>query len=181
MNLFFKDFIYLFIRDTERETETQAKGKAGSLQGAWCGTWPQDSGIMTWAKGRVSTTEPPRFPQNPGLLNIPQHFVSWRGRGSVAPVTPGLGSTCVGAALVSAVPSWGLTHLALMPALPFVCCVSMPVTLCLGILSCKMGIMVTTPSWCYRDDKVKWDTAPGPEGAFDECWHSFISFSFFEI
>ena len=30
----FLDFIYLFMRDTEREAETQAEGKAGSLQGA---------------------------------------------------------------------------------------------------------------------------------------------------
>ena len=31
---FFKDFIYLFMRDTQRETETQAEVEAGSLQGA---------------------------------------------------------------------------------------------------------------------------------------------------
>ena len=31
---FFKDYIYLFMRDTEREAETQAVGEAGSLQGA---------------------------------------------------------------------------------------------------------------------------------------------------
>ena len=35
---FFKDFIYLFMRDTERdrerEAETQAEGQAGSMQGA---------------------------------------------------------------------------------------------------------------------------------------------------
>ena len=34
----FKDFIYLFLRDTERETETQAEGEAGSMQGAQFGT-----------------------------------------------------------------------------------------------------------------------------------------------
>ena len=28
---FFKDFIYLFMRDTEREAETQAEGEAGSM------------------------------------------------------------------------------------------------------------------------------------------------------
>ena len=33
-----KDFIYLFMRDEEREAETQAKGEAGSPQGARCGT-----------------------------------------------------------------------------------------------------------------------------------------------
>ena len=34
----FKDFIYLFIRDTQREAETQAEGEAGYLWGAQCGT-----------------------------------------------------------------------------------------------------------------------------------------------
>ena len=29
-----KEFIYLFMRDTEREAETQAEGEAGSMQGA---------------------------------------------------------------------------------------------------------------------------------------------------
>ena len=32
--IFFKDFIYLFMRDTQREAETQAEGEAGSMQGA---------------------------------------------------------------------------------------------------------------------------------------------------
>ena len=36
--LFFKDFIYLLMRHTERETETQAEGEASSMQGARCGT-----------------------------------------------------------------------------------------------------------------------------------------------
>ena len=30
---FFKDFIYLFMRDTHTEVETQAEGEAGSLWG----------------------------------------------------------------------------------------------------------------------------------------------------
>ena len=44
--LFFKK-IYLFMRDTEREAETQAEGETGFLQGARCGTRSQDPGIMT--------------------------------------------------------------------------------------------------------------------------------------
>ena len=38
--IFFKDFIFLFTRDTEREreAETQAKGEADSMQGAQRGT-----------------------------------------------------------------------------------------------------------------------------------------------
>ena len=31
LNNFFKDFIYLFMRDTEREAETQAEGEEGSM------------------------------------------------------------------------------------------------------------------------------------------------------
>ena len=30
-NFFFKDFIYLFMRDTKREAETQTEGEAGSM------------------------------------------------------------------------------------------------------------------------------------------------------
>ena len=37
--LFFKDFIYLFVRNTEKEAETQAKGEASSL---WGVLGPQD-------------------------------------------------------------------------------------------------------------------------------------------
>ena len=52
---FFKDFIYLFMRDTERErereAETQAEGEAGSMQGAQCGTQSWVSRIRLWAEG----------------------------------------------------------------------------------------------------------------------------------
>ena len=43
-------FIYLFMRDTEREAETQAEGEAGSMQGAPCGTRPQDPRITPGLK-----------------------------------------------------------------------------------------------------------------------------------
>ena len=50
---FFKDFIYLFMRNTEweREAETQAEGEAGSMQGAWSGTRYWVSRIRPWAEG----------------------------------------------------------------------------------------------------------------------------------
>ena len=51
------------MRDTQREAETQAEGEAGSLQGAQCRTWSQDSRITLGAKGRRSTTEPPWRPE----------------------------------------------------------------------------------------------------------------------
>ena len=56
--LFFKDFIYLFMRNRG------AENKAGSMQGARCGTRYWDSRIMPWAEGRHSTTEPPVHPYN---------------------------------------------------------------------------------------------------------------------
>ena len=45
-----------------REREREAERKAGSMQGAGCRTQSQDSRIIPWAKGRCSTTEPPRHP-----------------------------------------------------------------------------------------------------------------------
>ena len=53
-------FIYLFMRDTEGEAETQAEGEADRV---WCGTRSQNPRIMTWAKVRCSITEPPRLPR----------------------------------------------------------------------------------------------------------------------
>ena len=51
--IFLKDFIYLFMRYTEkeREAETQAEGEAGSMQGTRRGTRSQVSRIMPWAEG----------------------------------------------------------------------------------------------------------------------------------
>ena len=64
-----KYFIYLFLRDTERETETQAEGEVGSLRGAQCGTQSRDPRVRSWAKGRCSTAEPPRCPPKMPFLN----------------------------------------------------------------------------------------------------------------
>ena len=45
-NFFFlKDFIYLFMKDTQREAEAQAEGEAGSLWGGPGGTQSQDPRI----------------------------------------------------------------------------------------------------------------------------------------
>lgn len=60
--LFFKYFICLFMRDTEREAETYVEGKADSSQGARSGTHPQNVGITPWAEGSRSTAEPPGIP-----------------------------------------------------------------------------------------------------------------------
>ena len=51
--IIFKGFIYLFMRDTEREgeTETQAEGEAGSMQGARRGTRSRHPGVTPWAEG----------------------------------------------------------------------------------------------------------------------------------
>ena len=36
--IFYKYFMYLFMRDIEREGDTQAEGEAGSMQGSQCET-----------------------------------------------------------------------------------------------------------------------------------------------
>ena len=54
---FFKDlFIY------SRETETQAEGEAGFMQGSRHGTQTRDPRVTPWAEGRRSTAEPPGVP-----------------------------------------------------------------------------------------------------------------------
>ena len=55
--LFF-NFIALFMRDTE----TQAEGEAGPLQGARCGTRSQ-TGITPWAEGRRLVLSHPGVPE----------------------------------------------------------------------------------------------------------------------
>ena len=67
--LFFssKDSIYLFMRDREREAETQAEGEAGSLQGVQHGTQSWVSRIRPRAKGRCQTPEPPTGVSTPTL------------------------------------------------------------------------------------------------------------------
>ena len=66
------------MRGTKREAETQAEGgEAGSMQRAWCGTWPQDPRIIPWAKGRHSTAELPRYPSSSVLYMILLHLQVW--------------------------------------------------------------------------------------------------------
>ena len=62
LEFYFLRFYLFILRDTQRETETQAEGEVGSLREAGCGTQSQDPGITTWAEGRCSTTEPLRSP-----------------------------------------------------------------------------------------------------------------------
>ena len=57
------------MRDTERKAETQAEGKAGSPQEARCRTRSWDPGVRPWAKGRCSTAEPSRSP-NDSLFDV---------------------------------------------------------------------------------------------------------------
>ena len=55
---FFKDFIYLFMR----EAETQAEGEAGSMQEAQRETRSQVSRIMPWAEGGAKPLSHPGCP-----------------------------------------------------------------------------------------------------------------------
>ena len=43
--VFFKDFVYLFMRDTKKEAETQAEGEAGSLWEPHAILGPQDHNL----------------------------------------------------------------------------------------------------------------------------------------
>ena len=56
------------MRDTEREAETQAEGKAGSLQGARHGTRSQDPRITPWAEGGAKPLSHPACPENNILI-----------------------------------------------------------------------------------------------------------------
>ena len=65
-NLFIlKYFIYLFMRDTEIEAETQAEGgEAGSMQGAQCGTRSWDPGSRPGPKADAQPLSHPGVLQN---------------------------------------------------------------------------------------------------------------------
>ena len=56
------NILFIYSWETQRERQRQAEGEAGSLRGARCGILSLDLEIMTWAKGRCSTTERPRCP-----------------------------------------------------------------------------------------------------------------------
>ena len=62
--LFFFNFLNLFMIDIEREreAETQAEGEAGSTPGTRCGTRSRACRIAPWAKGGRQPAEPPRDP-----------------------------------------------------------------------------------------------------------------------
>ena len=55
-----KDFIYLFMRDTQRQR--QAEGEAGSMQEAQCKTRSQDPRITPQAEMKADTTTTPPGP-----------------------------------------------------------------------------------------------------------------------
>ena len=56
--IFFFNFMYSWETQRGRDTEREASFS----QGAQCRTWSQDTGIMTEAEDRGSTSEPPRHP-----------------------------------------------------------------------------------------------------------------------
>ena len=62
--LFFKDFIYLFMRDTERQAETQAEGEADSSWGAQWETRSQDSGSRLEMKADAQPLSHPGVPRS---------------------------------------------------------------------------------------------------------------------
>ena len=58
---FFKDLIYLFMRGTKRGRDIK-EGEQVPCEKPDMGIDPRTPGIMTWVKGRPSTTELPRWP-----------------------------------------------------------------------------------------------------------------------
>ena len=60
--IIFKDFIYLFRRDNEIETETQAEGEAGSMQGARRGTRSRIPGSRPEPKADTQPLNHPSIP-----------------------------------------------------------------------------------------------------------------------
>ena len=62
VSFFLRFCLYIHARHTERGRDI-GRGRSRLLWGAWCRTRSQDHRIMTWAKSRHSTTEPPRHPK----------------------------------------------------------------------------------------------------------------------
>ena len=54
-------FIYSWETHRERQRHRQREKQAPHKEPRW-GTWSQDPGIMTWAKGKCWTTKPPSSP-----------------------------------------------------------------------------------------------------------------------
>ena len=59
---FKKDFIYSFMRDTQREAETQAEGEAGSLRGPDAGLDPGTRGHVLGRRQVLTRWAPPGCP-----------------------------------------------------------------------------------------------------------------------
>ena len=62
------------MRDTERETETQAEGEAGSMQGALCETQSQDPRIMPPSPTEPKADAQPLRPQVPPNSPIIEYY-----------------------------------------------------------------------------------------------------------
>ena len=68
--LFFLKILFIYSGETQRETQRHRQREKQALRGgAWGGTRSQDPGVTSWsqAKGRCSTAEPPRVPEEETL------------------------------------------------------------------------------------------------------------------
>ena len=68
---FLKKILFIHERHRERGGDIGRGRSRLHTRSAWCGTGSQDPGILTWAKGRCSTTEPPRHPLRMAILKDP--------------------------------------------------------------------------------------------------------------
>ena len=71
--------IYLFMRDTQREAETQAEGEAGSLREPWCRTPCQDPGDHDLSQRQLLNPWATQLPHNTGFwTELTAHVVKYK-------------------------------------------------------------------------------------------------------
>ena len=77
--LFLKKTLFIYSWETHRERQRHRQREKQALcREPDAGTWSQDPRITTWAKGRCSTTEPPRCPlKGLDLLHCFLDFSEW--------------------------------------------------------------------------------------------------------
>ena len=69
--ILFLNFIYLLMGDWKRGRDITGRGRSRLPAGSLMEDWIPGPGITTWAKGRYSTTEPPRCPSAFLILIFP--------------------------------------------------------------------------------------------------------------
>ena len=74
-HFFKKDFIDLFMRDTDTEAETYVEGGAGTMQRAWCETRSQDPRDHNLNQRQLLNHCTTQVPLNPDLVWFQTHAI----------------------------------------------------------------------------------------------------------